>query len=189
MPMGHAATPALCCSVSFTAACRPQHSQGPRSRSGEAPPCRPTGRIFNWAPDPYRHLRCSGETRPESPAVFGPTALGSLQPAVQHETTASGPCPRGRASFAPRTLWGRHGGPATPGYRRQCNTSARTRIGPEKVRFLTFSRRPLRSEKFRRAPSLDPWPRPKLGTAIVRKKQEPAHTHLGYEVIMVIVRP
>ncbi|KAJ1113844.1 hypothetical protein NDU88_002085 [Pleurodeles waltl] len=40
-------------------------------------------------PDPYRHLRCSGETRPESPAVFGPTALRPLQPAVQGEATIS----------------------------------------------------------------------------------------------------
>ncbi|KAJ1200168.1 hypothetical protein NDU88_003995 [Pleurodeles waltl] len=56
------------------------------------------------------------------------------------------------------TLRGRRVGPHSLGHFLRLSPSARTSTGPEKVRFRTFSRRPLWSEKFRRAPPPGPWP-------------------------------
>ncbi|KAJ1138558.1 hypothetical protein NDU88_004939 [Pleurodeles waltl] len=58
------------------------------------------------------------------------------------------------------TLRGRRGGPLMLDPFRRLRPTAWTPIGPEKARFRTLTRRPLRSEKFRRAPSPGPWPRP-----------------------------
>ncbi|KAJ1106691.1 hypothetical protein NDU88_004092 [Pleurodeles waltl] len=234
MPRGRAATPALCCFVPFTIVCRPQHFQGPRSRSRAAPLRRPMWRIFTWAPGPPPSPplqrgdssgvpRCFWADRPRAASARGSTrgrnhnrgpaptlsggrphsgAVPLLRPTGRIFTWALGPPPapplqRGDSSGVPRcfqavrpqaasargfsrlsrppalvlaagpgppvsTLLGRHGGPITAGVSRQYNTSAQTPIGPETVRFFAFSRRPLRSEKIRRAPSLVPWPRPDI---------------------------
>ncbi|KAJ1099969.1 hypothetical protein NDU88_005060 [Pleurodeles waltl] len=128
---------------------------------------RPTGRVLTWAlgPPPAPPLqrrdssgvpRCFWAVRPQAASVLGPTQGRGFSRASRPPALVLVVVPVSSLS----TLRGRHGGPTTPGDRRQCNTSARTPIGPEKVRFFTFSRRPLRSEKFRCAPSLDPWQRP-----------------------------
>ncbi|KAJ1136560.1 hypothetical protein NDU88_002975 [Pleurodeles waltl] len=178
MPMGRATTPALCCSVSFTAACRPQHSQGPRSRSGAAPLRCLTRRIFNWAPGPLPAPpllrgdssgvpRCLRADRPRAASARSPARGHNLdrgpapvlsggrphpgamplrhptgriltcapgpplapplfsgcpplsrvspwpnaRPRHQPRDQASGPCPRGRASFSPRHSPGSPRGP------------------------------------------------------------------------------
>ncbi|KAJ1143243.1 hypothetical protein NDU88_009554 [Pleurodeles waltl] len=117
-------------------------------------------------PGPNRLLRSRGETRPESPAVLGrpPTRRAGSRPSARSRPRprgqASGPQARRRAVSAPRHFPGSPRGPNTPGRFRRLDPSTRTSIGPERVRFCMFSRRPLRSEKFRRAPSPGPWPRP-----------------------------
>ncbi|KAJ1185983.1 hypothetical protein NDU88_002768 [Pleurodeles waltl] len=153
------------------------HNRGPvptlsggRPRSGAVPLLRPTGRIFTWAlgPPPATPLqrgdssgvpRCFRPVRPQAASARGSTrgrgfSRVSRPPAF---VLAAGPGP------PVSTLRGRHGGLITPGVSHQYNTSAKTPIGPETVRFFTFSHRPLRSEKIRRAPSLVPWPRPQSG--------------------------
>ncbi|KAJ1090514.1 hypothetical protein NDU88_003646 [Pleurodeles waltl] len=88
--MGRAATPASYYSVTVPIAGLPQHFQGPRPRSGAVPLRRPTGRIFTSLDlGPHRHLRCGGETRPESPSVFGPSAPEPRPLAAQLEAAAS----------------------------------------------------------------------------------------------------
>ncbi|KAJ1218904.1 hypothetical protein NDU88_006475 [Pleurodeles waltl] len=98
-------------------------------------------------------LRSRGETRPESPAVLGRPPTRALDHGLARGRglgrtarpsalkLAEGPFP------PPGTFPGRHGGPNTPGRFRRLDPSAWTSIGPERVRFCTFSRRPLRSEK------------------------------------------
>ncbi|KAJ1091902.1 hypothetical protein NDU88_005016 [Pleurodeles waltl] len=141
---------------------RPQYFQG-AARIQECRRSAPPQGASSLGPlGPHRLPRSSGETRPESPAVFGPSALKPRQSAACFGRATRPPALVFAAGpISPLgTFRGRHRGPITPGYRRQRNPSARTPIGPEKVRFLTFSRRPLRSEKFRRPPSPGPWPRP-----------------------------
>ncbi|KAJ1197326.1 hypothetical protein NDU88_001186 [Pleurodeles waltl] len=96
------------------------------------------------------------------PRCFGPSAHTPRWITAQREVAARPPALKlAEGPFPPPgTFQGRHGGPNTPGRFRRLDPSARTSIGPERVRFCTFSRRPLRSEKFRRAPSPGPWPRP-----------------------------
>ncbi|KAJ1082851.1 hypothetical protein NDU88_003016 [Pleurodeles waltl] len=127
----------------------------------------PIGRVLTWAPGPplapprsqgdsSRVPRCFWAVRPHAASGRGPTqgrgfGRATRPPALE---IADGPIP------PPGTLRGRHRGPITPSHFRRLRLSARTLIGPEKARFRTFSRRPLRSDKFRRAPSTCPWPRP-----------------------------
>ncbi|KAJ1146219.1 hypothetical protein NDU88_012499 [Pleurodeles waltl] len=156
---------------------RPQYLQGAARVQKQCRSAARWGASSLGPSGPHRHPRCGGETRPESPAVFGPSALKPRQSSAQRKAAAPAARPGLRplssrpGQFRPSALSGvAMGGPTTPGDRRQCDTSARAPIGPEKVRFFTFSRRPLRSEKFRRAPSLDPWPR------------APTSTHFAHEV-------
>ncbi|KAJ1118816.1 hypothetical protein NDU88_007003 [Pleurodeles waltl] len=94
--------------------------------------------------------------RPRAASGRGPTQGRSFvrPPRPPALDLADGPIP------PPGTLWGRHRGPITPSHFRRLSPSAQTLIGPEKALSRPFSRRPLRSEKFRRAPSPGPSPRP-----------------------------
>ncbi|KAJ1162274.1 hypothetical protein NDU88_002742 [Pleurodeles waltl] len=170
--MGRAATPASYYSVSVLIEGRPQHCQGPRPRSGAVPLRRLTGRIFTsldlgpwgptstsaaagrlvWSPPPF-----SGR----QPPSLDRSRLNS-RPRLQPHDQAASPRPRGQARSARQCPLGSPQGPIMPGARRRNNSSDRTPIGPETACFFTISRRPLRSEKIRRAPSPDPWPRPKV---------------------------
>ncbi|KAJ1207111.1 hypothetical protein NDU88_002503 [Pleurodeles waltl] len=115
-------------------------------------------------PGPLQHLRRRWRTRPESPVAlsrlpsrhFGsrPHARPRLRPHAQ----ASGHQSLLLADSG--TLRGHRGGPLTLDPFHRLRPTAWTPIGPGKVRFRAHSRRPLRSEKFRRAPSPGPWPRP-----------------------------
>ncbi|KAJ1129584.1 hypothetical protein NDU88_007951 [Pleurodeles waltl] len=121
---------------------------------------------------PLRHLRCRWGARPASPAAQSrppSRRFGSrlhTRPRLRPRAQASG------FHSNSSTLRGRRRSPPTLGPLRRLRPTAWTSIGPGKVRFRTFTRRPLRSERFRRAPSPDPWPRPSLDGI--------QHSHLFY---------
>ncbi|KAJ1194386.1 hypothetical protein NDU88_003675 [Pleurodeles waltl] len=143
---------------------RPPYSPGAARLQGRRLAAPRLGATSPGLPGPLRHLRHRWRTRPESPIAPSrppsrrfrsrPHARPRLRPRAQ----ASGPQSLRRVDSG--TLRGRHGGPPTFGPFRRLRPTAWTSIGPGKVRFRTLSRRPLRSEKFRRAPSPGPWPRP-----------------------------
>ncbi|KAJ1207354.1 hypothetical protein NDU88_002745 [Pleurodeles waltl] len=76
--------------------------------------------------------------RPHAPPDHGPARGRGIGRAGRPLALklAEGPFP------PPSTFQGRHGGPNTPGRFRRLDPSARTPIGPERVCFCTFSRRP-----------------------------------------------
>ncbi|KAJ1151841.1 hypothetical protein NDU88_004620 [Pleurodeles waltl] len=101
---------------------------------------RPTGRVLTCAPGPPPAPplqrgdstgvpRCFRAVRPQAASVRGPTQASGFSRATRPPALVLAAGPVSPLS----TLRGRHGGPTTPGYRCQCNTSARTPIGPEKV--------------------------------------------------------
>ncbi|KAJ1157605.1 hypothetical protein NDU88_010310 [Pleurodeles waltl] len=137
-----------------------------RPPPGALPRRTPTGRNHSRALGPLPALPQPGGTRPGSPAtpLRLPSRRVGSRPTRGHgfgrvlrppaPELANGPISH------PGTLRGRRVGPHSLGHFLQLSPSARTSTGPEKVRFRMFSRRPLRSEKFRHAPSPGPWPRP-----------------------------
>ncbi|KAJ1166142.1 hypothetical protein NDU88_006551 [Pleurodeles waltl] len=118
----------------------------------------------DWARPYLRYLRCRWGAHPASPdALSRPPSrrYGSrlhARPRLRPRAQASGFQFLRWADSG--TLRGRRRGPPTLGPLRRLRPTAWTSIGPGKVRFRTFTRRPLRSEIFRRAPSPGPWPRP-----------------------------
>ncbi|KAJ1109634.1 hypothetical protein NDU88_006994 [Pleurodeles waltl] len=101
---------------------------------------------------PLRYLRCRWGARPASPAALSrppSRRYGSrlhARPRLRPRAQASGfQCLR-RADSG--TLRSRRRGPPTLGPLRRLRPTAWTSIGPGKVRFRTFTRRPLRSEIF-----------------------------------------
>ncbi|KAJ1198074.1 hypothetical protein NDU88_001918 [Pleurodeles waltl] len=115
---------------------------------------------------PLQYLRCCWGARPASPAALSrppSRRYGSrlhARPRLRPRAQASGFQFLRRADSG--TLRGRRRSPPTLGLLRRLRPTAWTSIGSGKVRFQTFTRRPLRSEVFRRAPSPGPWPRPPL---------------------------
>ncbi|KAJ1180699.1 hypothetical protein NDU88_005916 [Pleurodeles waltl] len=138
-----------------------------RPPPGALPRCTPTGRNHSRALGPLPALPQPRGGRlvrsPPPPRSVCPHAasdrgltrgpgLGRVSRPPAPELT-SGPI------SPPSTLRGRRVGPHSLGHFLRLSPSARTSTGPEKARFRTFSRRPIWSEKFRRAPSPGPWPR------------------------------
>ncbi|KAJ1096415.1 hypothetical protein NDU88_001557 [Pleurodeles waltl] len=112
---------------------------------------------------PLRNPRHRGETRPPlrlPSRRFRPRP--STRPRLRPRSQASRPRAQQLTGFAPGTLRGRRKGPRPLGHSLRPSPSARTPAGPERARFQALSRRPLRSEKFRRVPSPGPWPRPRV---------------------------
>ncbi|KAJ1100037.1 hypothetical protein NDU88_005126 [Pleurodeles waltl] len=89
---GRAATSLLQCPTG--ARCRVRRPAPAQSRAAPASSSSaallPNGAYLLLGPRrPPRHLRCSGETRPESPAVLGPSAPVPRRPSAQREAAAS----------------------------------------------------------------------------------------------------
>ncbi|KAJ1094266.1 hypothetical protein NDU88_007344 [Pleurodeles waltl] len=165
MSRGRAAATALRRSAMITG--RPPRFQGPRLCPGAALLRRPMWRTFiralrppsapllQWG-DSSRVPRCSRAVRPRTVPARGSTRGRGFR-------RKSGPPALTRAiglGLPASTLRGRDRGPVTPGTGPPFCTSAQTPLCPERVRFCSISSRPLRSEEIRRAPSLNPWPRP-----------------------------
>ncbi|KAJ1132250.1 hypothetical protein NDU88_010576 [Pleurodeles waltl] len=134
---------------------RPRALPGPPASGGASSSHPDWARPYLGSQAPLRHLRCRWGAHPASPAAQSrppSRRFGSrlhTRPRLRPRAQASGFHFLRRADSG--TLRGRRGSPPTLGPLRRLRPTAWTSIGLGKVRFRTFTRRPLRSERFRRA--------------------------------------